>query len=68
MQKTRAESKINAQLPLISRIITAGASLSIPLHPRSGAVPTAELLQAQREGFTQDKQRKHSRAPVLNQR
>lgn len=68
MRKTRAESKINAQLPLLSRIITAGASLSIPLHPRSGAVPTAELLQAQREGFTQDKQRKHSRAPVLNQR
>lgn len=69
MQKTQAESKINAQLPLISRIITAGASLSITLHPRSGAVPTAELLQAQRECFTQDKQRKHSRAPVLlNQR
>lgn len=69
MQKTQAESKINAQLPLISRIITAGASLSITLHPRSGAVPTAELLQAQQECFTQDKQRKHSRTSILlNQR
>jgi len=46
-KNNQAESEINVQLPLKSRIITAGIALSITLHPRCGVFPTAQLLQGQ---------------------
>lgn len=52
--------KINVQLPLSSRFIRAETALSNTLHPWCMAVPLAQLPWA-----GQDKQRKHSTAPIL---